>query len=206
VVVTLFAAVAVVMNMAFVWPQAIRLARTRDLSGVSPLTWTISIAVFAVWSSYALSTRFWSLAVANLSGLLAAVVILWVGTRAGWSRRWALVSLATVAVAGALGMVAPPVLAAAMIASGVVLRAPQFVALLRSPSVSGVSALTWLLSGVTAGCWLVVSIDHGSTAVIAANIVGVVTTLLLLAALYWRRARNAADAATPTAATAPVTP
>jgi uncharacterized protein with PQ loop repeat len=189
VVVTLFTALAVVSNVAFLWPQAFRLAGTRELDGVSPCSWTISVVLFAIWGTFALGTQYWALLVANVSCLAAAVLILAVGTSAGWPWRWAALAGSGVVVAVAVAFLAPLLLAIVMTVSGVVLRLPQLASLLHSRSVDGVSPATWWLSGITSGSWLVVSLDRTSTPVVVASATALATSLLMIALLYWRRSR-----------------
>lgn len=188
----LITVVAVTANMLFVWPQAIRLIRSRDTSGVSPTTWCISITLFTVFAAYAYHIDYWALFVANVSCLIAAILILFIGTRYGdWGYQWGILSALAVALAITFGAFAPIVLAALMSVAGILLRVPQLVSLLRNPNVTGVSALTWVLSGLTAGCWLIVSIHQHATAVIIANSTALAATIALLAVLYSRKHQQA---------------
>jgi len=182
-----FTVAAVAANTVFVWPQAWRLFRDRSAAGVSPGTWTISVVLFSVWSAYAASIGFWALLGANVSCLVAAVLVMYAGTRSGWSRWWAALGAAGVTLAAAAGFLAPVLLAVVMTGAGVALRIPQLLLLVRSKSVAGVSATTWLLSGATAACWLVVSASRGATAVIVANSTALAATLVLLGVLCARR-------------------
>jgi uncharacterized protein with PQ loop repeat len=185
---TLFTVLAVASNVGFVWPQAIRLARTRELDGVSPASWTMSVVLFAIWGAFALGTQYWALLAANVSSLAAALLILVVGTNAGWPWRWAALAGSGVVVAVAVAFFAPLLLTVVMTASGVVLRLPQLASLLHSPSADGVSAATWWLSGVSSGSWLVVSLGRNSTPVVIASASALATSLLIVAVLSWRRA------------------
>lgn len=110
-----------------------------------------------------------------------------VGIQSGWPIRWAVLGVAGVASAVVAGVFAPVVLAVAMTGAGVALRVPQLLMLLRTPSVAGVSATTWLLGAATAACWLVVSLSKGATAVVIANTTALVATLLLLGVLAVRK-------------------
>ena len=126
-----FTVLAVAANLAFVWPQAVRLLRRRQVAGVSAGTWVISVVLFSVWAAYALATGYWALLAANASCLLAAVTILVVGTRSGWPVRWAVLAASGVASAALAGWLAPAVLAVVMTGAGVALRIPQLLMLLR---------------------------------------------------------------------------
>lgn len=81
--------IAVVANTLFVWPQAIRLVRSQDIAGVSPGTWTLSVVLFSVWAVFAGRTGYWALMIANVSCLIAALLVFVTGLRLGWEARWA---------------------------------------------------------------------------------------------------------------------
>jgi uncharacterized protein with PQ loop repeat len=189
VVVTLFTVMAVVCNVGFVWPQAFRLARTRKVDGVSPWSWTASVILFSIWATFALRTHYWALFVANASCLVASLLILAVGTSAGWSWRWTALAGSGIVIAVAVSVLAPLLLAIVMTMSGAVLRLPQLVSLLRSASTGGVSAATWWLSCLTSGSWLVVSLHRTSTPVVVASGTALAMSLLIVGMLYWRRTR-----------------
>jgi uncharacterized protein with PQ loop repeat len=189
VVITLFTVIAVVSNVGFVWPQALRLARTRKLDGVSPWSWTASAILFAVWATFALRTHYWALLLANASCLVASLLILAVGTSAGWSWRWTALAGSGILIAVAIAVLSPLLLAIVMTASGAVLRLPQLVSLLRSASAAGVSPATWWLGGLTSGSWLVVSLHRTSTPVVVASGTALTMSALIIGVLYWRRAR-----------------
>jgi len=186
VLVTVLSVLAVAMNIAFVWPQAVHLARTREVDGLSPGGWVISAVFFSVWTEFAIRTQFWSLLLANASSLAATLVILLLGTRAGWPRMWAALAMCGVLAALGAGIFARPLIAVLMIGGGVALRAPHLASLLRRSSVVGVSPATWWLSVGTTGCWLVVSLSRGATVVVISSAAALAATVVLLMALYWR--------------------
>jgi uncharacterized protein with PQ loop repeat len=189
VVEVVFSAVAVTANVTFVWPQAVKLLRSRNVAGVSPGTWTISVVLFSVWAAFAFRTGFWALFAANASCLAAALLILAVGSWHGWKRRWAALSLTGVVLALLGGVFAPAALAVVMVGAGIALRVPQLTLLLRRADVAGVSALTWWLGAGTAASWLVVSTSRGAKPVMIANSTALASTLVLLAVLYVRTAQ-----------------
>jgi uncharacterized protein with PQ loop repeat len=189
-VVVAFTVVAVTANVAFVWPQALRMLRTRNVAGVSPGTWTIQVVVFSVWTAFSFRTGFWELFTANVSCLVAALLIVALGTVHGWKRQWAVLA-STGGIFAALGAVfAPTALAVVMVVAAVTPVLPQLTLLLRRPDVAGVSALTWWLGAGTTAAWLVVSTSRGATEVMIANSIGLTSTLALLAVLYARTAQQ----------------
>jgi uncharacterized protein with PQ loop repeat len=181
---------AVVCNIFFVWPQAVKILRSKSIEGVSPGTWTISTVLFSVWASYALHIKYWSLFAANASCWVAAALLMVVGTRSGWDRRWYL--MAGVGVSGAVlfGFWGPSVLGVVMTVAGIALRVPQLLLLLRGHSSAGVSSATWLLGAATSGCWLLVSLQRHATMVVVANSTALTMTLLLLLTLFAVRVRE----------------
>jgi uncharacterized protein with PQ loop repeat len=178
---------AFAVNVLLVWPQAIKMVRTRSVAGVSPGTWTISVLLFSVWIVYSVSIGYWGLAAANLSCLIGAIVILTVGTREGWNRWWAWLSACGFLVATALVFTIPLMLPILMVSVGVALRVPQLVTLMRSSDLSGFSVTTWILAISNAAVWMVVSIDKHATAVVIANIASITTTIILLTVYAYRR-------------------
>jgi uncharacterized protein with PQ loop repeat len=187
VLVAVLTVLAVTMNTAFLWPQAFRLARTRSVVGVSPSGCVVSAIFFSVWTCFGIRTEFWSLVVANGSSFAASLAILWIGTRAGWRKGYVLLTVAGVVVADVAGSLVPTLLAGALIAGGVALRAPQLASLLRKPTVAGISPATWWLSLGTTACWLVIAVSRGATVVAVSSAGAFVATVALLMALYWRK-------------------
>lgn len=187
-IILFFSAIAIVANILFVWPQAIKILRSKDAEGVSPLTWTISITLFSVFAGYAYSIEYWSLLFANVSCFFGAIIILLVGvTKGGWEKTWLLFALSGFLLAILFMFIAQIVLAILMTLAGVLLRIPQILKLIKSDNVDGVSTTTWLLSGLTASCWLIVSISQQATAVIVANATATIMTIALLTILYIKR-------------------
>jgi uncharacterized protein with PQ loop repeat len=191
---TLLVALAVTANTLFAWPQAIRILRSRTVAGVSPGTWTLSTAMFAVWGSYAAQAKYMPLLAANLACLVAACIIVATGTRAGWPAKWPLLAAGSIAGAVVAALHAPVLLATVMVGGGVVLRLPQIRKILRSKDTAGVSQATWLLSAATAALWMVLSIMRNQHLVAVANAAGLTMTLVLLALLRARRSKRCAPA------------
>lgn len=182
--------VAVALNIFFVWPQTIRVLRTKSLAGISAISWTLSVILFVVWGTYAIQEHYWSLLIANASCLVGATILLVAGVRFGWPKRTLAAAAAGVTAAIVLSLLSSIVLVAIMTVSGAALRLPQIVKLLRSQDVTGVSATTWLLSTATAATWLVISTSRHATGAMIANIAALVMGLVLLALLWWRRTKT----------------
>lgn len=178
---------AISVNVAFVWPQAVRVIRSRSVNGVSAATWVIAAAMFAGWVGYSVSTSFWALLVPNLSSLAAAVVILVTGVKLGWSGRWVSAAAVTTPASAVLSWVFPKPALAVVTALTLVMRAPQLMKLLRSPSVADVSITTWLLSGLGNAAWFFIANNQNDGAVMVSALVTGTANVLLVGVLLVRR-------------------
>ena len=59
------------------FPQALKIARTRDTSGVSTKMYAITVAAFAMWTAYGILLPAYPLIIANGLCLLLSAFILW---------------------------------------------------------------------------------------------------------------------------------
>jgi uncharacterized protein with PQ loop repeat len=181
--------VAVTLNIFFVWPQVVRVLRLRTVDGISWLTWVVSCVLFSVWGVYAWGEQYWSLFVANVSCFVGAFLLLVVGAKLRWGFRVIGWAFGVVILVGVISSVWGVVAVVIMTVAGVGMRVPQVVALMRSESVEGVSAVTWVLSTVTAALWLSVSVSKGAGGAAIANVAALSAGLALLGLLAWKRGR-----------------
>lgn len=182
--------VAVVLDSAFMWPQAIKLARTRDIAGVSALTWMFGVVFSVAWAAYAAGIGLWALFGSNVACTMASVLALWAGTRSGWPARYAVIASFGVVVAVLLAVWVPVVVVSVLTVGAVIFAVPQFVAVLRARSVTGVSSVTWWLNIGVSAAWLSVGLYEGESGVIVANSASVAALICVVAALYVRRLRS----------------
>lgn len=191
--VAVIAVIAVILDSAFMWPQAIKLARTRDIAGVSALTWTFGTVFSVMWAAYAATIQLWPLFASNVACTAAAVVAMAAGTRAGWPVRYAAWSLAGSFAAIAIAITMPVVVVTGLTAGAVLFAVPQFLQLLRAPSVTGVSATTWWLNIAVSSSWLTVAVYEGAVGVVVANTASILALAAVLVALYARRLTSRGD-------------
>lgn len=173
--------------MAYPWAQAWHIVRNRVVAGVSPVTWTLSFAVFASWVCFAVSIQYWELLAVNLACMAGAAVVIISGTRGGWSRRWAVLCAGLLAVIVVLLFVDVAALAILIAVGGIAVRVPQIVALLRSPSILGVSIVSLTASVITVVLWSMLAIAKDLGAVLVSNIVSFIGSVLLVGILLARR-------------------
>ncbi len=179
--------VATVIGSAMAFPQARRIARTRQVDGVSATWIGVSVAINGWWLAYGLAADIWALVPVSVISLVLYSTMAWfyvssVGRRA----------LAPMAVGVfVLGMVPLPFLVAggwqlAGIAVGLsygVQLLPAVVASLRTRLLSGVSSTTWIIAATEAALWLVYGLAVADLALILAGAVGVAMAGVILVRL-----------------------
>lgn len=197
-VVVLATTIAVMVNTVFVWPQAWRIMKGRT-EGVSPATWVLSVGVGTVWTGWAYASHnFWLLFV-NVSSTVAALIILVSGARQkAWRRRWWMVGAAIILSGVFASQVVPLIVVPFVLVSGLAFRLPQLVKALRSSDVSGISQTTWTLATINPAAWLIVSLARADAVTAAANIIAILSSIILLAVVKARARHTGADAALET--------
>jgi uncharacterized protein with PQ loop repeat len=187
IIINLLVVVATVLGSWMAFPQALRLARTRRVEGVSAVWIGVSLAINGWWLAYGLVAGVWAVVPVSvvsllLYGTMAVVYLATVGRSA-----IAPMALGTFV----LGMVPLPFLIAggwtlAAIAVGLsygLQLLPAVVAACRSSDLIGVSAATWLIAWLEAALWLVYGVVVGDVALTLAGIVGVAMASIILARL-----------------------
>jgi uncharacterized protein with PQ loop repeat len=187
VVLTVVVTTATVLGSWMAIPQAWRLARTRNVEGLSPVWIGVSLGINGWWLSYAIAAEVWALVPVSVISLVVYTTM-------------AVVYLRTVG-AGALGplgfgalvlgMVPLPFLlvggwSLAAVAVGLsygVQLLPAVVAACRTRELAGVAAPTWLIASVESGLWLVYGVAVADVALIIAGVVGVAMSAVILARL-----------------------
>jgi uncharacterized protein with PQ loop repeat len=186
-VLNLIVVIATVIGSAMAFPQARRIARTRQVEGVSATWIGVSLAINAWWLAYGLAAGIWALVPVSIMSLLLY------GVMAGFF----LAAVGRSGLAGmalgvfVLGMVPLPFLVVggwplAGVAVGLsygVQLLPAVIASLRTSVLSGVSSTTWIIACVEAALWLVYGVAVGDVALILAGAVGVVMAGVILGRL-----------------------
>lgn len=160
---------AVVISTTMGLPQLVRLARTRNVEGVSLTAWRFILAMNLAWTAHGMRISQAPLIVTNALGPLTTVPILYFLARA--SQRKMLPTLlpsvvfAAVAVGVDLAFGSAPYGVAA-VGLAVVANVGQSLELIRAPHVRGVAPLFMVLAVVNQLVWLGWSLlvaDPGST-------------------------------------------
>jgi len=187
VLIAIVAVIAVILDSAFMWPQAIKLTRTKNIAGVSALTWTFGVVFSVMWAAYAATIQLWPLLLSNVACTLAATIAMWAGTRAGWPGRYAFWSIIGSVAAVLIALVAPVIIVTGLTAGAVLFAIPQFLQILRAESVSGVASMTWWLNIAVSSAWLTVGAYEQALGVVIANTASIAALAAVLSALYYRK-------------------
>ncbi len=189
-VLNLIVVAASVLGSGMALPQAVRLAKTRNVEGVSAVWIGVSMAINVWWSLYAVAASVWALLpVATVS------LSLYVGMAIIYLRSVGRSSLSGFGFGVfVLGMLPLPALLlggwevaglAIGLAYGIQL-APAVIAAFRTRELDGVSPGTWLLSFSEALLWLVYGAMIADLALLAGGTTGIAMSgaiLLRLAAV-----------------------
>lgn len=183
--VSVLGVIAIILQWIRMWPQAVHILRRRDATGVSEITWHISLVVSVVWFTYGFAYHAPVFIVNNVMTAAVTVCILYGVARYGSGSRWLpLVTIvaSTVSSLLLLDLGGTKVFSAVAIGAGMVMFLPQAVKVFRS-SVSGVSPLAWRLTALSSAAWLAYALVRDLPAVLITHAVVLPCTLVILGRL-----------------------
>lgn len=183
---TVLLVVANVLGAAMAAPQAIRLMRTHNTSGVSSVWVGVSIAMNGWWLVYGVAAGLWALVPISVIAIVLYAVIAVVLTRLRLGR-----APLEIAMGATIGLVPLPALAlgglnAAGVAIGVgygLQLAPAVVASFRTRELHGVAPGTWIMAFVESAIWFLYGLTVVDPALLVGGTSGVVLPALLLGRL-----------------------
>jgi hypothetical protein len=157
-----------------------RRARLVGVDGISPLTWSLFLAMGIFWVAFGIHLGSICIVAGTfLVAPLQAGVVLAIGVAESW--RSFLIALGIVIAT----ILVPTVLLGWNVGAactGVIMiatRVPQIVDLIVAPSVEGVSAISWALSSVNLGLWLVYYVDNHASGAALSMVVTIITNLVI---------------------------
>jgi uncharacterized protein with PQ loop repeat len=174
-------AAAVVSSLAFVWPQVVRLLRTRDPQGISALSALWAMGGFSLWTAYGLDRHLYPIVIANGQALIGFAIVLVLRCLWGDPVR----SVRTIATAEAITIVvyastaSSTAVGIAAILVGATSFLPQAYVALRALDVAGVSAATYTLLTLSASLWILYGVLRRDALIIAPNLLIVPTAALI---------------------------
>ena len=170
-------------------PQLIAVRRTGDTAGVS-WSWAALTSVSnAGWIAYFALSRLWTALVPAISAtVFAGILAVMLGRRAGIPRRPAAIAAGWAALLGLVWALAGRTgLGTALTASFVLQVAPSVWTAYRTDRPSGISRGTWLFILAELLSWGLYGLHVSDPRLTVLGWTGVVTSVLMLARVQWRR-------------------
>lgn len=182
--------VAAALGACITLPQLFRLLRTDSVAGVAQSTWQLSLGANLAWASHGFVVGHVNMWLPNVVLLIWTVLILRMFRRhrevTWWQLVWPGLGLATVTTL--IDVFAGPVAFAAVAAvPAVVSMVAQLLALVRSPELTGVSALFYVINFTNQLLWITWAAITGEQAVL---IVGTVVAVLWIVNITWLALRR----------------
>lgn len=185
---TILAPIATALSIGFIWPQVIRIYRSRSVEGIAPQGTLHGLAGVSLWTVYGFSKMIIPLSISNVTVGTAMILIALAQVRHGvMPLRWMLAVLAgftTLGLVTTLG-ISPELcgwLATAVSATSVI---PQSIHTMRAKDLSGVSLTMYGLLVLTGTCWGLYGLLIGNLVVAAPNLI-IVPSAILVALKVWR--------------------
>jgi uncharacterized protein with PQ loop repeat len=178
---------SVVLSISFIWPQVWRSLRHNTTHGISPFGLVHGLIGATLWLSYGLNERIAPVAIANTSFVIAQSLIIYVAYKNGHIER-RVISAAYPVVLAILVFLTP--LPASLIGVTAVLISgsaiiPQFIHVLRTDNLHGISLTSYTLTIITCVVWLLYGFVVSDLMISAQNFVAI-PILLFITHKAWR--------------------
>lgn len=183
---------AAVMPIARTWPQAIRIIRRKDASGVSVTTWALILANFTIWTIYGLYLQLPALIIANIgagTGAICILISLSVHANANPFIAIATIATSTAITLGLHALGGDETVWAAASTLAVVMFLPQVRTAFRS-NPSGISPTTWWLGIVAGLVWASYGWSVGQLQIAAPHLVMTPCAIAILWRIYTFKIEN----------------
>jgi uncharacterized protein with PQ loop repeat len=163
---------AAASSLLFVWPQVVKLARTRDVDGVSVPATLFAMAGYSIWMLYGVREGLPFVFAANLQAVIGfgLVVVMAASHRRVEPRVWpgAAAGLAFILVVFAA---VPPALGGLAVLVSSIGFVPQAVVAVREPDLSGLSIWTYVLIALSTSVWAAYGLAEGDPYLVAPTLV-----------------------------------
>ena len=168
-------AACAILSIGFIWPQVWRSLRHNTTHGISPFGLIHGLLGSTMWLTYGVIERIFPVALANASFITAQSLIIYVAYRNGHIERQVLTItyplVATMLIVLTQLPASPIGLAAIAISGSSII--PQFVHVLRTENLHGISIASYLLTILNCSCWLLYGFVISDLMISAQNFVAV---------------------------------
>ncbi|MEY3806346.1 MAG: hypothetical protein RIR69_1158 [Actinomycetota bacterium] len=168
-------AACAILSIGFIWPQVWRSLRHNTTHGISPFGLIHGLLGSTMWLTYGVIEGIFPVALANASFITAQSLIIYVAYRNGHLERQVLTItyplVATMLIVLTQLPASPIGLAAIAISGSSII--PQFVHVLRTENLHGISIASYLLTILNCSCWLLYGFVISDLMISAQNFVAV---------------------------------
>lgn len=186
-----FAVATVVLSISFIWPQVWRSLRHNTTHGISPFGLVHGLIGATLWLSYGINERIAPVAIANTSFVVAQTLIIYVAYKNGHIERRVITAAYPVVFAILIFLNPVPSTVIGVIAvliSGSSIF-PQFIHVLRTENLHGISLTSYTLTIITCVVWLLYGFVISDLMISAQNFLAI-PILLFMTQKAWRFRRN----------------
>ena len=164
-----------VLSIGFIWPQVWRSLRHNTTHGISPFGLIHGLLGSTLWLTYGIIEGIFPVALANASFITAQSLIIYVAYRNGHLDRKVLTATYPIVVGMLIFLTQLPaapvgLLAVAISGSSII---PQFIHVLRTENLHGISIASYLLTIVNCTSWLLYGFVISDLMVSAQNFIAV---------------------------------
>lgn len=168
-------AACAILSIGFIWPQVWRSLRHNTTHGISPFGLIHGLLGATTWLTYGIIEGIFPVALANASFITAQSLIIFVAYRNGHLERQVLTIAYPLVVAMLIILTqapASPIGLAAIAISGSAII-PQFIHVLRTENLQGISITSYLLTIFTNICWLLYGFVLSDLMISAQNFIAI---------------------------------
>jgi uncharacterized protein with PQ loop repeat len=178
---------SVVLSISFIWPQVWRSLRHNTTHGISPFGLVHGLIGATLWLSYGLNERIAPVAIANTSFVIAQSLIIYVAYKNGHIERRVISAAYPVVLAILVFLTQLPAsligITAVLISGSAII--PQFIHVLRTDNLHGISLTSYTLTIITCVVWLLYGFVVSDLMISAQNFVAI-PILLFITHKAWR--------------------
>lgn len=181
---------SVVLSISFIWPQVWRSLRHNTTHGISPFGLVHGLIGATLWLSYGINERIAPVAIANTSFLTAQSLIIYVAYKNGHIERRVISATYPVVLAILVFLTQLPAsfigVTAVLISGSAII--PQFIHVLRTDNLHGISLTSYTLTIITCAVWLLYGFVISDFMISAQNFVAIPILLFIThKACRWRQ-------------------
>jgi uncharacterized protein with PQ loop repeat len=163
-------------------PQVIRLARQKEVKGVSGVTWSFAVCSFGLWCAYGFLASILTQVPGNGISLFGAMWVVVSLVRRGWNifAPAAILLLSSALAAALFAWLGVSAIGWAAVAVAAWMRLPQLRQAWRPGPEPALSVAAWILNGAGSFLWFLYGLLSGNAPITAASLWAVIVSLAIV--------------------------